>query len=109
MATMAYAVVWAVLKFLNKFRAGDVSDVFQVYNLLLLLYIYIYGFFIMLYVLGLIELNLAQPSILILTFLFCRLHVESSGSPAGNQPLPHQRKGLHVDSMWSPLKLYGGG
>ena len=66
----------------------------------------------MLYILGLSELNLAQPSILILKFMFCRLHVESSRSPA---PLP-PKKGLHVDStwspvksMWSPPKLYGGG
>ena len=54
----------------------------------------------MLYILGLSELNLAQPSILILKFLFCRLHVESSRSPA---PPPPQ-KGLHVESTWSPVE-----
>ena len=80
----------------------------------------------MLYILGLSELNFAQPSILILNFLFCRLHVESSRSLYGllweSSPLPHQKK----DSMWSPHgvqwslcgvvestwslgKLYGGG
>ena len=67
----------------------------------------------MLYILGLSELNLAQPSILILKFLFCRLHVESSGSPCGVlqesvwtplgvQPLPHQKK----EFMWSPCGVH---
>ena len=68
----------------------------------------------MLYILGLSELNLAQPSILILNFLFCRLHVESSRSLYGllweSSPSPTKKRsscGVHVEStktLWGRVK-----